>query len=392
MMGFHMCYADNDVWYRQGEKRDKRPYYEYLLVYTDDLLAVSEQPMQVLMDLDQHYILKPSSIGKPTQYLGAQVSEYRLPSEPEKVRWSMSSEKYVKQAIKNVKEWLEEHNLPPLKAKAPSVFPSNYRPELDASSYCTPDLIHYYQQQIGVLRWAVELGRINICAEVSMLASYTCAPRTGHFAAMLHIFSFLDHHPCCRLVFDDGPLTIDDGPEKDWADFYPDAQEELPGNAPPPFGEPVTMCAFVDADHAGDRVTRRSRTGVLIYLNRAPIFWYSKKQGTIETSTFGSEFTALKTATDLVKGLRYKLRMMGIPISGPCHMRVDNQSVVNNSTIPESVLKKKSNSIAYHFVRENVAAGVIKIGYEESSSNLADMLTKIQCGPERSRLANMVLF
>lgn len=100
----------------------------------------------------------------------------------------------------------------------------------------------------------------------------------------------------------------------------------------------------------------------------------------------------LKTATDLVKGLRYKCRMMGIPLDGPTHMKVDNMSVVSNTTIPSSVLKKKSNSIAYHYVRENVAAGVILISYEPSATNLADMLTKTQPGPVRKRLADMVLF
>ena len=84
--------------------------------------------------------------------------------------------------------------------------------------------------------------------------------------------------------------------------------------------------------------------------------------------------------------------MMGVPLDGPAHVRVDNMSVVKNTTIPESVLKKKSNSIAYHYVRENVAGGTMKIGYEPSGTNLADMLTKTQSGPQRKRLADMVLF
>ena len=73
-------------------------------------------------------------------------------------------------------------------------------------------------------------------------------------------------------------------------------------------------------------------------------------------------------------------------------MKIDNMSVFNNVSKPESVLKKKSNSIAYHYVRENVAAGVIQPGWEPSESNLADMLTKTQAGPKRKRLADMVLF
>jgi hypothetical protein len=73
---------------------------------------------------------------------------------------------------------------------------------------------------------------------------------------------------------------------------------------------------FVDADHAGDLMNRRSRTGVLLYLNRSPIVWHSKKQNSVETSAFGSEFVALKTGVELVKSLHYKLRMMGIPLDG----------------------------------------------------------------------------
>jgi hypothetical protein len=152
------------------------------------------------------------------------------------------------------------------------------------------------------------------------------------------------------------------------------------------------MTTFVDSDHAGDKVTRRSRTGVLIYLNRAPILWYSKKQNSIETSTFGSEFTAMKTGVELSEGLRYKLRMMGVPLDGHTHIKADNLSVVKNSSIPESQLKKKSNSIAYHYVRERSAAGTVVISHEPTGSNLADMLTKIQSGPVRKGLAERVLF
>jgi hypothetical protein len=130
----------------------------------------------------------------------------------------------------------------------------------------------------------------------------------------------------------------------------------------------------------------------LIFLNRSPILWYSKWQNSVETSTFGSEFVALKTGTELIQGLCYKLYMMGIPIDGPTNVRCDNMSVVNNTTAPESTLKKKSNAIAYHFVQENVAAKVIQIGFEKSTMNLADMLTKLQPGPVHQRLAQRVLW
>jgi hypothetical protein len=137
------------------------------------------------------------------------------------------------------------------------------------------------------------------------------------------------------------------------------------------------MSCFIDADHAGNKVTRRSHTGVIIFCNKAPILWFSKRQNIVETSTFGSEFIAARIAVELVEALRYKLRMFGIPIEGPTNCYIDNDSVVSSSTQPESTLKKRHLAIAYHRVREVVAAGIVRIAYEASSTNIADMLTKI---------------
>ena len=95
---------------------------------------------------------------------------------------------------------------------------------------------------------------------------------------------------------------------------------------------------------------------MVIYLNKAPILWFSKRQNTVETSTFGSEIVALRISVELVEGLRYKLRMMGVPIDGACKTFCDNDSVVKNTTRPESPLRKKANSISYHKIRESIAA------------------------------------
>jgi len=76
-------------------------------------------------------------------------------------------------------------------------------------------------------------------------------------------------------------------------DFCKDAKESIPLNAPESTGNAVQLNCFVDADHAGNHITHRSHTGVLLFVNQAPILWYSKSQNTVETSTFGSEFIAL---------------------------------------------------------------------------------------------------
>jgi hypothetical protein len=114
----------------------------------------------------------------------------------------------------------------------------------------------------------------------------------------------------------------------------------IPSNAPTPHGKPVEIRCHVDANHAGDKLTRQSQTGIVIFLNGAPIAWYSKKQNTVETSTFGSEFVALKIAAEMLWGLRYKLRMMGIHITGRSYVYCGNNSVVMNSSAPASTLEK----------------------------------------------------
>ena len=127
---------------------------------------------------------------------------------------------------------------------------------------------------------------------------------------------------------------------KGMKDIYTEAEDVIPHDMPRPRGEPVSISVFVDADHAGNQVTRRSHTGILIYCNLAPIMWFSKRQNTVESSTFGSEFIALKIATEQIEALLYKLRMFGVPVDGPARIFCDNESVVKSSTFPESTLKK----------------------------------------------------
>jgi hypothetical protein len=127
----------------------------------------------------------------------------------------------------------------------------------------------------------------------------------------------------------------------------------IPSDAPTPRGKEVDLRLFVDSDHAGEQFTRRSRTEFVIYLNMAPIVWFSKRPPTVESSVFGAEFVAMKNGIETCRCLRYKLRMMGVTLSGPTFVYGDNMSVVHNTQRPESVLKKKSNSIYYDAVHES---------------------------------------
>jgi hypothetical protein len=257
--------------------------------------------------------------------------------------------------------------------------------------------VSYFQQLIGVLRWIVELGRIDIAYEVSALSSYLASPRTGHLLQAIHMFKYLEIHNSYSLCFGTAyhHVLADSDIEAMVSAMkliYVDAEEDLPHNAPESRGLPLQINCFVDSDHAGNQVTRRSHTGILIFCNNAPITWYTKKQSTIESSTYGSEFVALKIASELITSLRYKLRMFGIPIDGPANVFCDNESVYKNASIAESQLRRKHNSICFHKVRETVASNIMIPHKVDSKENLADLLTKSLPWSSKSHLLYNIMF
>jgi hypothetical protein len=393
--GYVSCKADPDVWMKPKTRPDGFKYWSYMFVYTDDILVVDHEPQKVMDYMASRYTLKPGSVAEPTIYLGAQISKFYIDGadNPDKPRWAMLSEKYVKQAVEDVETELGKvDQCLPTRVTAP--VSQGYRPELDQSRELDAKRGQYYQSLIGVLRWICELGRLDILVAVSMLSRYVVSPREGHLQQVFHIFAYLKHHTRSRMVFDDSEPVYDESSFRicDWAEYYPDAEEAIPHNAPMERGHGVVTSCFVDADHAGCKATRRSHTGVILFVNKAPILWYSKRQNTVETSTFGSEFCAMKTAIDMIEGLRYKLRMMGIPLIGPTSVFCDNESVVKNSTAPESQLKKRHNAIAYHRAREAQAAKIIRIAWESGDTQIADLLTKLMPGPRLKELVGYVLW
>jgi hypothetical protein len=297
--------------------------------------------------------------------------------------WAMSATEYVKHVVQEVERELSSQGAY-LPKRIETPLSSNYRPELDFSSELEGSQVNYYQGLIGVLQWIVELGRIDIIVPISLLSRYMVSPREGHLQQIYHIFAYLKQFNRSKLIFDDAETTFTDSYFHvcDWAEYYPGAAEPIPPNVPEPLGHAVTTTCFVDADHAGCKVTRRLQTGIILYVNKAPIMWYSKRPNTVESATFGSEFIALKTAIDQIDALHYKLCMFGIPLNGPTSVFCDNEVVVLNAMHAESTLRRKHTSIDYHWCREAQAAGYVQIGFEVGRFNPADILTKLLPGPE----------
>jgi hypothetical protein len=120
------------------------------------------------------------------------------------------------------------------------------------------------------------------------------------------------------------------------------------------------------------------------------VSWFSEKQNAVESSTFGSEFVALRIATEQIKALQHKLLMFGAPSTGPASVFCDNQGVVKNASVPESAPHKKHNAINHHIVREATAMGILRMGKEDAATNLADGFTKVQLAPQQKELFSCV--
>ena len=135
------------------------------------------------------------------------------------------------------------------------------------------------------------------------------SPRKGHLLQALNIFRYLKGVKRNWLVLDTERFEVGWTPMKEephpkeralaMKKIYPDAVKEEPLGAPEPLGEPVSLTVFTDADHAGDKLTRRSHTRIILMVNSTIINWYSKKQIVVETSTFGAELIALRTALEM---------------------------------------------------------------------------------------------
>ena len=218
-----------------------------------------------------------------------------------------------------------------------------------------------------------------------MMASHMAMPREGHLQAVLNLFAFLRKKYNSRMVFRPTypAINMSDFKQCKWKELYGKLKEAIPSNAPEERVKEVDLRGYVDIDHAGENKTRRYRFGFFIFLNTPIIQWFSNKKATIETYMFGEEFVAMKIVMETLRGIRYNLRIMGVPIYGPSYIYGNNMQVIHNTQRPESTLKKKSNSIFYHAIRESVAMGDSLNEHVGTNINCADLATKVLYGGKR---------
>ena len=157
------------VYRQKAQKANGEDYYKLLLVYADDGLTCSHAPQSIMDNLAMSYDLKEGSVREPRIYLGEEIKKYQVISGKE--HYSMSSKKYMKNSVKKVEQLLleEGRTLRDTRTSGKQPLPSKYQPELEQSYELSTDMISRYLQLIGILRWALEIGRIDIFAEVAIM-------------------------------------------------------------------------------------------------------------------------------------------------------------------------------------------------------------------------------
>ena len=128
-------------------------------------------------------------------------------------------------------------------------------------------------------------------------------PREGHLDHVIYIFSYLKSHLNSRLALDLSypDIDMDSFKRYGWKQFYGDVKELIPPNAPWAVGREFIKRTFLDIDFADDNLNRRSRSEFIKMINGAPLYWFSKKQSSMETSSFDSEFVAMRQCCEYIK-------------------------------------------------------------------------------------------
>jgi hypothetical protein len=170
--------------------------------------------------------------------------------------------------------------------------------ELDMSELMECEGIQQFQSLVGCMQWAVSLGRFDIATAVMTLSGFRAAPRQGRLDRANRVVRYLSKmkHAVIRFRVDMPDMSDLQSVDYDWEhSAYGNITETVPHNAPPPLGKPIMLIHYVNANLLHDMLTGRSVTGILHFLNQCPIEWFSKKQATVETATYGSEFVAART-------------------------------------------------------------------------------------------------
>ena len=141
-------------------------------------------------------------------------------------------------------------------------------------------------------------------------------------------------------------------------------------------GSALSLRGYADADYAADASSRRSTSGSVILLSDGPVMWSSRRQPCVTLSTAESEYVALSSAVQEIVWLRALLKELGFGQKEPTEVMEDNQSAIAIATGANTSRRTKHIDVRYHYVREKVKTGEIKVTYCATGDMIADVFTK----------------
>ena len=216
------------------------------------------------------------------------------------------------------------------------------------------------------------------------------------YQQLYHIFAYLKSHHNARLVLDPSypNINIDEFEKRNWKEFYGETKGAKPTNAPRPLGKELLIRCYVDADFAGDLFQDDLGPVLLLSSTWRLSIGFQRNKAQLRLAHLGVNFALWSNVLNIFEGCvtnygwwGFEWKTLAIYLYG------DNHSVLWNTSVPESTLKKKSNSVAYHFLREGISTDEWRTTYLKSSENPSDFLTKsLPSGLNRYRKVRMVLY
>lgn len=376
-MGFEPTRFDPDVWIRFNKKHGL---YEYIGTHTDDLLVCSKDAKSIMDVLQKTYTIK--TVAEPSFHLGC---DYRKIDDS----WYVGTKTYVHECLKKVALILSKADTSggySRLGKEPTPMSTSLEPEMDESDYLDVDGHRKFQQLIGIAQWLVTIGRIDLNFATCSLSRFSAAPRKNHLKEAERMFKYLNQYPERWIKIDpakhetmkeaklDDPFKVED--VKSWKRLYKDATEELDPKFPKPIMAKLSTAVYFDSNWAHDKKTRRSVTGIIAFIGNTPVSWSSKRQGAIATSTYSAEMVAGRVGAEEVISLRYMLRSLNVEPDGPTPLIGDNLGSQLTIANPGAECKKRHVNIAWHYVPECQAAGILTVKKIKTDWNPSDANTK----------------
>lgn len=365
---------DDDVY-----MRTYKGIYSFIAVHVDDFSVFSRHARELYNEIALIYKCKGGN--EPTYYLG---NDFRRDQDG---RWIKSARSFTNNAIAKVERIVGTL----LKKKTP--LSANDHPETDKTDKLPPTGRQVYQSLIGLAGWASLILRFDLLLPLYILSSFNAEPRKGYLARLIHLWGYIKGFPNPEVKFDERDPIFNENwlrknkinvPESALPFPVPDEAFES-YNFPPAIFMPLHLMTFFDASWAANLITRRSITGIILYVGRTPIAAKSRYQPIVESASYRSELSALRTAMDFKLKVLRKLQSFGVPVP---HRRIfnDNLAMLNNIASLNTTIGKKNADITLLRAKEIFASNAFEAYHVRSEFNQADLLASIRGGSKFASL------